>query len=107
MSVLLDEGSCYTLRGITFKNNKAINNRDSLRGLFPISDGDIFSRTKIGKGLENLRRAYGDLGYVNFTSVPETQFDDENRLVSPQSMERDERTRLHRTCRGNGDGMYA
>ena len=82
LSVHVDEGSRYNLRGITFKNNKAISNRETLRELFPISDGGIFSREKIGKGLENLRRAYGELGYLNFTSVPDTKFDDENRLIS-------------------------
>jgi outer membrane protein insertion porin family len=59
-----------------------ISNVDILRGLFPIADGDIFSREKIGTGLENLRKAYGELGYINFTSVPDTKFDDENRLIS-------------------------
>jgi outer membrane protein insertion porin family len=82
MSVHVDEGSRYNLKGIRFKNNKAISSVDILRGLFPISDGDIFSREKIGTGLENLRKAYGELGYINFTSVPDTKFDDENRLIS-------------------------
>jgi outer membrane protein assembly factor BamA len=48
LSVHVDEGSRYNLSGITFKNNL-----DILRGLFPIKDGDIFSREKIGTGLEN------------------------------------------------------
>jgi outer membrane protein insertion porin family len=43
-----------------------------LRHLFPIKDGDIISREKIGKGLENLRKVYGQFGYINFTSVPDT-----------------------------------
>jgi len=25
----------------------------------------------------NLRKAYGEYGYINFTSVPDTRFDDE------------------------------
>lgn len=82
MSVHVDEGQRYSLKGIRFKNNKAISRADILRGLFPIEDGEIFSRDKIASGLENLRKAYGELGYVNFTSVPDTHFDDENRLIS-------------------------
>jgi len=80
--VHVDEGERYTLSGVTFKNNKAISNARALRNLFPIKDGDIFSREKIGIGLDNLRKAYGELGYLNFTSVPDTQFDDENKSVS-------------------------
>ena len=77
----IEEGDRYKLSSITFKNNKAITNNKALRALFPIKDGDIFSREKIGKGLENLRKAYGEYGYINFTSVPDTKFDDEKKLI--------------------------
>ena len=77
----IEEGDRYKLASITFKNNKAITNTKALRTLFPIKDGDVFSREKIGKGLENLRKAYGEYGYINFTSVPDTKFDDEKKLI--------------------------
>ena len=77
----IDEGDRYTLGSITFKNNKAVSNVKALRGLFPIKDGDIFSKEKIAKGLENLRKAYGEQGYINFTSVPDTRFDDEKKVI--------------------------
>ncbi|HXW13646.1 MAG TPA: outer membrane protein assembly factor BamA, partial [Terriglobia bacterium] len=78
----ITEGEKYKLKGINFKNNKAIQNTKALRSLFPIKDGETFDRSKIAKGLENLRKAYGELGYINFTSVPETEIDDEHRLLS-------------------------
>ncbi len=77
----IQEGARYKLGTITFKNNKAIRNTGALRTLFPIKDGDIFSREKVAKGLENLRKAYGEAGYINFTSVPDTKFDDEKKTV--------------------------
>jgi outer membrane protein assembly factor BamA len=80
--VHVDEGAQYKLSGITFKNNKAIRDVEALRRLFPIKDGDIFSRERIAKGLDNLREAYRELGYINFTSVPDTKFDDEDGLIS-------------------------
>jgi hypothetical protein len=80
--VQVDEGMQYRLGEITFKNNKAISDVAALRGLFPISDGDIFSREKIATGLQNLSKAYGEMGYINFTSVPDTEFDDEKELIS-------------------------
>jgi outer membrane protein assembly factor BamA len=81
LSVYVDEGTQYSFGEITFRNNKAISNVEALRGLFPVKDGDIFSRERVATGLENLRKAYGQLGYINFTSVPDTQFDDENKLI--------------------------
>ncbi|MFZ0997664.1 MAG: outer membrane protein assembly factor BamA, partial [Candidatus Sulfotelmatobacter sp.] len=77
----IDEGDRYTLGGITFKNNKAVQNVRALRAIFPIKDGEVFSKEKIAKGLENLRKAYGQLGYINFTSIPDTRFDDDKKLI--------------------------
>ena len=78
----VEEGDKYRLASITFKGNKAVQNQKALRSLFPIKDGDVFSREKIAKGLDNLRDAYSDLGYINFTSVPDTKFDDEKKLIN-------------------------
>ncbi len=77
----IEEGDKYTLGEITFKNNKAVSNTKALRSLFPIKDGDTFDRSKIAKGLENLGKAYGQLGYINFTSIPNTTFDEEKKRV--------------------------
>ena len=77
----IEEGDQYRLGEITFKNNKAVPNTKALRSLFAIRDGDIFSREKIAKGLENLRKAYTELGYINFTSIPNTTFDEEKKLA--------------------------
>ena len=50
------EGKQYRLSKISFKNNHAITNPTAIRSLFPIKDGEIFQRSVIGQGLENLRR---------------------------------------------------
>jgi outer membrane protein insertion porin family len=78
----IEEGERYRLGTITFKGNKAIPNSAALRSLIPIKDGDIFSREKMAKGIENLRKAYGEAGYINYTGVPDTSFDDEKKLVN-------------------------
>ena len=82
LSIYVDEGQQYSLGEITFKNNKAITSAEALRGLFPIKDGDIFDREAIAKGLGNLSFAYGQLGYINFTSIPDATFSQEGRTIS-------------------------
>jgi outer membrane protein insertion porin family len=82
ITIPIEEGDRYHLGSITFKNNKAISNTAALRNLFAMKDGEIFSREKVAKGLENLRKAYGENGYINFTSVPDTKFDDEKKIVN-------------------------
>ena len=78
----IDAGPRYRLGHITFKGNHAISDPKALRDLFPLRDGSILDRTTLAKGLENLRYAYGELGYINFTSVPSTTFNDEKKLAS-------------------------
>lgn len=73
----LDQETAGTLRGITFKNNRVLSDFAKLRDLFPTENGEIFSRKKIATGLENLKRAYGEYGYINYTVVPSTTFNDE------------------------------
>ncbi len=82
ITIPIDEGEKYRLGKITFKNNKAISNVAALRSLFPLKDGDIFSREKIAKGLEALRKAYGQYGFINYTGVPNTTFDDDKKLAN-------------------------
>jgi outer membrane protein insertion porin family len=77
----IEEGDKYRLGKITFKNNKAITNTAALRSLFPLKDGDLFARDKIAKGLEAMRKAYGEFGYINYTGVPNTTFDDDKKLA--------------------------
>jgi beta-lactamase regulating signal transducer with metallopeptidase domain len=77
----VDAGLRYSLGEITFEHNRAIGNPKALRALFPIQDGDVFSRVKIAHGLGNLRNAYGELGYINYTAVPDTRFDDAKGLA--------------------------
>jgi outer membrane protein insertion porin family len=78
----VQEGERYRLKNIAFKNNKAILNTSLLRQLFPLKDGDIFDTRLVQKGLENLRKAYGEIGYINFTAVPETDIDHDKKLLT-------------------------
>ena len=82
VGVQVDEGPQYRLEGIQFRNNKAISNVDALREQFPVKDGDVFDRAAVGEGLENLRHAYGTVGYINLTAVPDVQFNEERQTVS-------------------------
>jgi outer membrane protein insertion porin family len=78
----VEEGDKYRLGKITFKGNKAITNTTALRALFPLKDGDIFSREKISKGLQQLQKAYGQYGYINYTPLTNTSFDEEKHLAN-------------------------
>jgi outer membrane protein insertion porin family len=78
----VDEGERYHLAGITFTGNKAVPNTKALRAIFAEKDGSIFNMTAFQKGLENLRKAYGQLGYINFVGIPTPTFDDTKHTVT-------------------------
>ncbi len=78
----VEEGARYRLGTITFTGNKAVKNVKALRATFAVKDGDWFNATLIAKGLENLKKAYGQLGYINFGAIPKPVFDDQKKTVS-------------------------
>ena len=78
----IEEGARYRLGSITFTGNKAVSNVRALRGTFAVKDGEWFNATLIGKGLENLKKAYGQLGYINFGAIPKPVYDDQKKTVS-------------------------
>ena len=78
----IEEGARYRLGTITFTGNKAVSNVRALRGTFAVKDGEWFNATLISKGLENLKKSYGQLGYINFGAIPKPVFDDQKKTVS-------------------------
>ena len=78
----IEEGARYRLGTITFTGNKAVKNEKALRATFAVKDGDWFNATLVSKGLENLKKAYGQLGYINFGAIPKPVFDEQNKTVS-------------------------
>jgi outer membrane protein insertion porin family len=78
----IDEGDRYRLADITFTGNKAAANVKALRAIFPQKDGEIFNMTLFQKGLEALRKAYGQMGYINFVAIPTPSFDEAKKTVT-------------------------
>jgi outer membrane protein insertion porin family len=78
----VEEGGRYRLGTITFTGNKAITNTRALRATFNIKDGDWFNATLVSKGLDNLKKAYGQAGYINFGAIPKLTYDDQKRTAS-------------------------
>lgn len=79
-SVWIDAGKQYRLAEIRFVKNTVFP-AEKLRKLFAIQDGDIFDTWQIGKGIEEVRKLYGESGYISMSVVPTTeQQDDDNRV---------------------------
>jgi outer membrane protein insertion porin family len=79
--VHVDAGRQYRLEEIHFLNGKQFP-EEQMRQAFPIRGGDVFDTHKIQRGLEHLRKLYGDKGFINFTAAPDTQIDQKLRRIS-------------------------
>ena len=82
ITIPLLEGDQYHLGSMTFRGVKLFKTPDkALRPLFSMADGDIFDVSKVRKGLENLRKVYGEYGYINFVASPDTEINDQEHTI--------------------------
>jgi outer membrane protein insertion porin family len=71
VTVDLEEGKLYHLNNITFSGVKFFRTPEALMTpLFGMAKGDVFSTAKLRKGLENMRKLYGDFGFIDFVAEP-------------------------------------
>ncbi len=78
----IDEGERYRLAAINFTGVKAGVNVKALRGIFTQKDGAVFNLTVFQKDLDNLRKAYSQNGFINFSPLPVPSFDDAKHTVT-------------------------
>jgi len=74
LTLTLEEGRKYHLNNITFTGVKFFRTPEALMTpLFQMQKGDEFSTAKLRKGLESLRKLYGDFGFINFVAEPDPE----------------------------------
>jgi outer membrane protein insertion porin family len=71
LDITIEEGRLYRLNNINFVGVKLFRTPETLmRPVFQMSPGDVFSTAKLRKGFEDLRKLYGQFGYIDFVSEP-------------------------------------
>jgi outer membrane protein insertion porin family len=73
LKVMVEEGKLYRMANMNFNGVKLFRTPETIfPKVFQMEKGDIFSTTKLRKGLEQMRKIYGEFGYIDF--VPEPDF---------------------------------
>ena len=80
VTATVDSGGQYRLGKITFKGGTQFG-PDRLMGFFPLSRGEIFNTDRVRKGLEKLRKAYDERGFIDFSPVPTVSVDESHGLI--------------------------
>jgi len=74
VTMVIAEGDKYSLRNFNFVGMKLFRTPDLIaRQVFRMSPGDPFSTEKLQKGLEELRKLYGNFGYIDFVGSPDPE----------------------------------
>jgi outer membrane protein insertion porin family len=74
VTMTVEEGQKYYLRNFNFVGMKLFRTPDLIaKSVFQMSKGDVFSTEKLQKGIENIRKLYGDFGYIDFVPEPDPE----------------------------------
>jgi outer membrane protein insertion porin family len=84
LTIPVNEGLLYRLGEIKIEGSKAVA-AEQIRAMLNLKRGEIANGEKIGKWLfENLKKTYGEMGYIQYTAEPEPEFraaDDRNEGI--------------------------
>ncbi|HEY7337031.1 MAG TPA: outer membrane protein assembly factor BamA [Bryobacteraceae bacterium] len=69
----LEEGKLYYLNTVNYVGVKAFRTPEVLFANEFGKPGDVFSTAKLRKGFEDLRKLYGNFGYINFVAEPDIE----------------------------------
>ncbi len=74
ITMVVAEGDKYTLHNFNFVGMKLFRTPDLIaRQVFRMAPGDVFSTEKLQKGLDELRKLYGNFGYIDFVPSPDPE----------------------------------
>ena len=83
MTIPVQEGDQYRMGKLTFAGVKFFRQPDALmRPMFQMQEGDIFSATKVRKGLENIKKLYGEFGFISEVTSPDTDIDKDKKVIN-------------------------
>ncbi len=77
VKMFVEEGRQYRRGRLSFTDVELFRTPDSILGpVFQMADGAVFDVEKLRKGLENLKKLYGEFGYIDFVAEPTFEFRD-------------------------------
>jgi len=80
VAVQVTAGDQYALGVISFRATSQIP-KETLRSMFPIAPGDVFSGSAINVGIEKLKKLYEQQGFADVGAVPSMAVDDEKHVI--------------------------
>jgi outer membrane protein insertion porin family len=73
LNIPIDEGEKYRIGKFEIAGNTTVK-AEAIRPMFKVKEGEFYSRKKLMKGLEEVRKVYGMFGYFEASPIPEFCF---------------------------------
>jgi len=74
------EGGLFRLAQVKIVGNHAFS-AEKLRSQFPMKSGALFARSKVAGGLSSLSKLYAEDGFLDWTTIPETQVSSNGTVI--------------------------
>jgi outer membrane protein insertion porin family len=78
IEIPIDAGDQFRLGKIELKDCGVLN-CEALTKAFPVKPGDIVNFKQIKDTLEEFKKLYGNIGYINYSYIPETDYNIKNK----------------------------
>jgi outer membrane protein insertion porin family len=86
ITIQIDEGEQYRMGTIKFRSSDPDQGLffrpEFLERIFPMKQGELFSTARIRKAIDDYKKLYGEYGYIDFVSTPQTDIDDVKKLIN-------------------------
>src|SRR5438093_1041188 len=79
--IAIEGNDQYRVGEVKVTGNKQFNEL-LIRAILGLVPGEIFNEERLRKSFENLKKLYGSRGYINFTAVPQQDFDETKKIVN-------------------------
>ena len=78
LKLFLEEGDRFYRGKLSFTDVKLFRTPEAVLGpVFQMEANDVFDIEKLRKGLDNLKKLYGEFGYIDFVAEPNFEFRDD------------------------------
>jgi len=81
ITIKVEENEQYRVGDVKITGAKLFKD-EQIKAVLGLNQGDIFNGTALRRGFENLKKLYGNYGYINYAPVPNQDFDEQKKLVN-------------------------
>jgi outer membrane protein insertion porin family len=81
ITIKIEENDQYRIGDVKITGSKLFK-EEQIKAVLGLVQGDVFNGTALRKGFENLKKLYGNYGYINYSPVPSQDFDEQKKVVN-------------------------